>query len=79
MDDFLIIQPTTHINDVDPDTGQVVPGYRLTVRDGVTGSTVYVFVPDRVFSADNARLLIEQRLQTLREVAAIGGGGLTGG
>ena len=53
-------------------TQSYVEGYKVTVRDNVTGGIVSVFVPGDVFTADNARQLIEAALVPYREVAAIG-------
>lgn len=53
-------------------TQTYVAGYKVTVRDAVTGGVISVFVPEDVFTAENARAIIEHALEPYRKVAAIG-------
>lgn len=73
MDGYTVILPQVEVNDVDPVTGKIVPGMRVPFRDDTTGETFTVFVPDRIFSADNVRSFIEAKLEQTRAVAALGG------
>lgn len=74
MDDTYIVVRHIDVNDVDPDTGQVVGGVRFTVRDLTGGGTTDVFVPNRLLDGPNAQVLIEDRLGKLRAVRALGAG-----
>ena len=49
-----------------------VQGFKVTVRDGVTGGILSVFIPEDVFTPDNARTAIEAALAPYRAVAQIG-------
>lgn len=57
-----------HINQLDPATGSVVPGWEVSVRDSETGVIVPVFIPDSVYGGDQARILIQHALDKVRAV-----------
>lgn len=61
-----------HINQFDSNTGQVVPGWNITVRDSITGTVVPVFVPDANYGPEQARALIEHALGKVRAVHGLG-------
>lgn len=61
-----------HINQLDRSTGEVVPGWEVRVRDGVTGTTVPVFIPDAQYGEDQARVLIQHELDKVRAVHGLG-------
>lgn len=62
----------THINQLDPDSGTVVPGWEVKVRDGQTGVIVPVFVPDSVYGPEQAKALIDHALAQVRSVHSLG-------
>jgi hypothetical protein len=72
MPGYTILQPQRHLNDVDPDTGEIVPGWQVRARDTDTGTIVPVFVPDRVYSADNVKIAVERALEQVRAVHSLG-------
>lgn len=61
-----------HLNGVDPDTGSIVPGWSVEVRDAVTGTLVPIFIPDSKYSPGNAQILIEAALESVRGVHSLG-------
>lgn len=62
----------THINQLDRNSGEVVPGWEITVQDGVTGTSVPVFVPDANYSPEGAAAAIEHVLTQVRGVHTLG-------
>ena len=70
-DDYRIMRQV-HINSLDRASGQVVPGWEISVRDLVTGTVVPVFVSDDLYSPDNARQIIEASLEQIRSVHSLG-------
>lgn len=63
---------TVHVNKYDNATGNVVPGWEISVRDLQTQTIVPVFVPDTHFGQEQARALIEHELDKVRSVHALG-------
>lgn len=66
------VQRQVHINSLDPLTGQVAPGWQITVFDRETGVVVPVFVPDDRYTEENARAYIEAALGPVRKVHQLG-------
>lgn len=58
----------THINRLNPSTGEVESGWEVTVRDPVTGVIVPVFLRDDVYGAEQAKTLIQFELEKVRAV-----------
>lgn len=61
-----------HINKYDATTGNVIPGWEITVYDKMTGNSVPVFVPDANYGPEQARTLIEHALEQVRGVHRLG-------
>ena len=72
MENTYRVMRQVHINELDRASGQVVPGWQITVRDLHTGTVVPVFVADDLYSPDNARQIIEASLEQIRGVHALG-------
>lgn len=61
-----------HINQLNPDSGEVQPGWEVRVRDAQTGVVIPVFVPDAVYGAEQAGALINHALAQVRAVHSLG-------
>ena len=46
----------------DPDTGNIVDGYRLTVVSNQTGARAVIEIPETAYSADNVQKPAEYKL-----------------
>lgn len=46
----------------DPDTGNIVDGYRINVVSNATGARAIIEIPETAYSADNVKKLAEYKL-----------------
>lgn len=69
---YTFLGPPIHKNKWVDAEQQAVSGYEYMVRDGVTGATVPIFIPDASYGKEQADTLIMHELQKIRDVHTLG-------
>jgi hypothetical protein len=60
-----------HLSKLDETGRNAVEGWEITFRDGQTGVTGSIFLSDDTYTPDNARMLILDKLGTIRAVHSL--------